>query len=226
MHSSADDGLSEVVGFICILALIAVVLAVWAAGGVPAGELRKEQHIAAETAVQFSDMKLAMDLLWIAGGTGDTRSVTIDAGTLSIGNSDTIIRITINESAISYFPLRLSYTPEFVYAERFVLSADCGAVVLTTGGTRSVILPPSVAPRENDLRLTIPALASPAMEISKTEPITLRFHVENIREHRFTNASVSVSGDSLLRNVFAQTLGAVGQCNLTVREVLYVIEVA
>ena len=43
MSSYADDGISEVVGFICILVLITVVLAVWAAGSVPAGELWEDQ---------------------------------------------------------------------------------------------------------------------------------------------------------------------------------------
>ena len=60
MSSYADDGISEVVGFICILVLITVVLAVWAAGSVPAGELWKD-HISYETAaVQFSVIKITM----------------------------------------------------------------------------------------------------------------------------------------------------------------------
>ncbi|MDR0981511.1 MAG: hypothetical protein LBL85_07080 [Methanocalculaceae archaeon] len=225
MHSSADDGISEVVGFICILALIAVVFSVWAAGGVPAEELQKEQHTAAATVVQFSDIKLAMDLLWIAGGAGDARSMMIDAGTLSIGISNAVIHVADNESAASYIPLKLSYAPKCTYVERFVLSSDCGTVALTTGGIRSVILPPSISHRGNDVCLTIPALASPAVEISKTDPIILRFRVENIRERRFINASVSVSGDSLLGKTFTQSLGNATRSNLTVREVLYLIEV-
>ncbi|HJK79053.1 MAG TPA: hypothetical protein O0Y06_02350 [Methanocorpusculum sp.] len=226
MHPSADDGLSEVVGFICILALIAVVFSIWAAGGVPAEELQKERDITAAAAVQFSDMKLAMDLLWIAGEPGDARSVMIDAGTLSIGISDAAIHVSDNESASSYFPLRLSYGPEFRYAERFVLSSDCGAVTLLTGGTRSVILPPSIARRGGDVCLTIPVLASPAVEVSKTDPILLRFCVKNIRERRFINASVSVAGDPLLGKMFVQTFDTAGPVNLTVREVLYRIEAA
>lgn len=227
MHSFADDGVSEVIGFICILALVAVVFSIWAVGGVPAEELRKEQHTTAATVVQFSDMKLAMDLLWIAGRTGDARSVMIDAGTLSIGISDTVIHVTNNESVVaSYSPLKLLYAPELAYVERFVLSADCGAVTLLAGGTRSVILPPSVVRRGSDVCLTVPALGSPAVEISKTDPITLTLRVKTIRERRFSNASVSVSDDSLLRNTFAQTFGSAGQYNLTIREVLYLLEVA
>lgn len=226
MYPSADDGLSEVVGFICILALIAVVFSIWTAWGVPADELQKERDTTAAAAVQFSDMKLAMDMLWIAGGHGVTRSVMIDAGTLGIGVSDAVIHVSDNESAASYSPLRLSYGPEFLYAERFVLSVDCGAITLLTGGTRSVILPPSVARRGSDACLTVPALAFPAMEISKTDPILLRFCVETLRERRFVNASISVSGDSLLGKSFGQAFDTAGPINLTVREVLYRIEAA
>lgn len=65
MYPSADDGLSEVVGFICILALIAVVFSIWTAWGIPADELQKERDTTAAAAVQFSDMKLAK---WICCG--------------------------------------------------------------------------------------------------------------------------------------------------------------
>ena len=78
-----DEGVSEVVRFICILALIAVVLSIWFAG-VPAGVLHLEQNRAAATAVQVSDLNLAMDMQWITGTAGTSRTMMVDIGTLRI----------------------------------------------------------------------------------------------------------------------------------------------
>ena len=64
------------------------------------------------------------------------------------------------------------------------------------------------------------------MEIPKTDPILLRFCVETLRERRFVNASISVSGDSLLGKSFGQAFDTARPVNLTVREVLYRIEAA
>ena len=95
MYPSADDGLSEVVGFICILALIAVVFSIWTAWGVPADELQKERDTTAAAAVQFSDMKLAMDYTVDCGRSryhsiGDDRCR--DSGYRSLGCRDPCVR--------------------------------------------------------------------------------------------------------------------------------------
>lgn len=218
-----DEGVSEVVGFICILALIAVVLSIWSAG-VPAGVLHREQNRAAAAAVQVSDLKLAMDMQWITGTAGTSRTVMVDSGTLCIGNSDVVVRITTNESVTDYVPLRISYASGFLYAENVLLSIDAGAVVLETGGFRSMILPPSVdEPRR---QLTLPVLAAPAAEISATDPVAVTFWVEQIREQHFTNATLAVSGDSLLQKPFEQAFDCTEQYNLTVREVHYSVAVS
>ena len=209
MSSYADDGISEVVGFICILVLITVVLAVWAAGSVPAGELWEDQISDETAAVQFSDMKLAMDLLWITGDPGDLRSVILDAGSFSVGTSDAVIHVSRNDTAAaSYTPLKLVYLPGPAATNRFALAVDSGAVIQMTRETTLMLLPPSVVADRD------------------TDPLAVTFYLQNIRENRFDNATISVTGDPLLWNALYRELGDAVRYNLTVREVLYRIEVA
>ena len=227
MSSYADDGISEVVGFICILVLITVVLAVWAAGSVPAGELWEDQISDETAAVQFSDMKLAMDLLWITGDPGDLRLVILDAGSFSVGTSDAVIHVSRNDTAAaSYTPLKLVYLPGPAATNRFALAVDSGAVIQMTRETTLMLLPPSVVADRDTVCITVPVLTSPSVEIVKADPLAVTFYLQNIRENRFDNVTISVTGDPLLWNALSRELGDSVRYNLTVREVLYRIEVA
>ena len=171
-----DEDVSEVVGFICIIALIVVVLSIWSAG-VPAGVLHLEQNRAAVATVQVSDLKLAIDMQWITGTAGTSRIVMVDSGTLRIENSDVVVRITTNESVTDYVHLRISYASGFLYAENVLLSIDAVAVVvIETVGLRSMILHPSVD--KSGLRLTIPVLAANVADISTTDTVAVTFWVK------------------------------------------------
>ena len=89
MPSSArDDGLSEVVGFVLLLAVIVVALSLYQVYGVPA--VGRENEIAHMNAVKdrFVDYKIALDSLWInaiqtnRSTVGVTLSTSFDLGTI------------------------------------------------------------------------------------------------------------------------------------------------
>lgn len=156
--------------------------------------------------VQFSVLNLAMDLAWISETPPLFRSSMISSGLVSVGRSDAVLRVTTNETVAAYSPLQLSYRSDYLYAENFVLSLDAGASVLETGGTRSVILPPSVGVEGGDICLTLPVFSSLPVELAKTDPIMLTFRVESIRKRTITNATITISGDDLLENTFSGLL--------------------
>lgn len=76
-----DDGLSEVVGFVLILALIVVALSLYQVYGVPAAG--RENEIAHMNAVKdrFVDYKIGLDSLWLNERHGVLISTAFDLGT-------------------------------------------------------------------------------------------------------------------------------------------------
>ncbi|MDN7013383.1 hypothetical protein FGW20_10095 [Methanoculleus sp. FWC-SCC3] len=79
-----DDGLSEVVGFVLILALIIVALSLYQVYGVPAAGRENEIAHMNQVKDRFVDYKSALDSLWVnerngvllrpGGARGDTRN--------------------------------------------------------------------------------------------------------------------------------------------------------
>ncbi|MFA7199280.1 MAG: hypothetical protein WC093_08295 [Methanoculleus sp.] len=76
-----EDGLSEVVGFVLLLALIVVALSLYQIYGVPAAG--REDEIAHMNAVKdrFVDYKIALDGLWVNERSGVLLSTAFDLGT-------------------------------------------------------------------------------------------------------------------------------------------------
>lgn len=76
-----DDGLSEVVGFVLLLAVIVVALSLYQVYGVPA--VGRENEIAHMNQVKdrFVDYKIALDSLWVNNRRGVLLSTAFDLGT-------------------------------------------------------------------------------------------------------------------------------------------------
>lgn len=151
-----DDGVSEVVGFILILALIIVVVAIWGVYTSSAEGAEQESENSIHILEQMSDLKYGMDLLWEANGTGMNttgvqRSMMFSlypdmmsdaflpgmdiypgSGTLRVVPSDTRITIKNDDSIPSIFTEEnismLEYVTSYNYAEDIVMSLNLGAV--------------------------------------------------------------------------------------------------
>ncbi len=76
-----DDGLSEVVGFVLLLALIVVALSLYQVYGVPAAGRENEIAHMNQVKDRFVDYKIALDSLWVNERSGVLLSTTFDLGT-------------------------------------------------------------------------------------------------------------------------------------------------
>ena len=76
-----DDGLSEVVGFVLILAVIVIALSLYQVYGVPAAGREAEIAHMNHVKDRFVDYKIALDSLWINKMNGVSLSTAFDLGT-------------------------------------------------------------------------------------------------------------------------------------------------
>lgn len=76
-----DDALSEVVGFVLILALIVVALSLYQVYGVPAAGRENEIAHMNQVKDRFVDYKIALDSLWVNERNGVLLSTAFDLGT-------------------------------------------------------------------------------------------------------------------------------------------------
>lgn len=76
-----DDGLSEVVGFVLILALIVAALSLYQVYGVPAAGRENEIAHMNQVKDRFVDYKIALDSLWLNGRNGVLLSTAFNLGT-------------------------------------------------------------------------------------------------------------------------------------------------
>ncbi len=79
--SSRDDALSEVVGFVLLLALIVVALSLYQVYGVPAAGRENEIAHMNQVKDRFVDYKIALDSLWLNDREGVLLSTAFDLGT-------------------------------------------------------------------------------------------------------------------------------------------------
>ncbi|WP_332450095.1 DUF7289 family protein [Methanoculleus sp.] len=76
-----DDGLSEVVGFVLLLGVIVVALALYQLYGVPAAGREDEIAHMNQVKDRFVDYKIALDSLWVNNRSGVLLSTAFDLGT-------------------------------------------------------------------------------------------------------------------------------------------------
>jgi len=76
-----DDGLSEVVGFVLVLAVIVVALSLYQVYGVPAAGRENEIAHMNQVKDRFVDYKISLDSLWVNDRSGVLLSTAFDLGT-------------------------------------------------------------------------------------------------------------------------------------------------
>lgn len=177
-----DDALSEVVGFVLILALIVVALSLYQVYGVPAAG--RENEIAHMNAVKdrFVDYKISLDSLWVNERNGVLLSTAFDLGTrggATAGSAFTLPILTpagsggtvsVKEGGANLtiapqggspvtIPLgSLSYRSSNNYWVDQTWIYQGGAIFLSQGGNATVRVGPSVSARrtiEDNIDLTV-----------------------------------------------------------------------
>lgn len=168
--SSRDDALSEVVGFVLLLALIVVALSLYQVYGVPAAGRENEIAHMNQVKDRFVDYKIALDSLWLNDREGVLISTAFDLGTgaattagsaLSFpilspaGSGGTLVvksggaNLTIKGNdtpLLQDLPLgSLSYTSSNHYWVDQTWTYQMGAVFLTQEGNTTVRVGPSIA---------------------------------------------------------------------------------
>jgi hypothetical protein len=168
--SSRDDALSEVVGFVLLLALIVVALSLYQVYGVPAAGRENEIAHMNQVKDRFVDYKIALDSLWLNDREGVLISTAFGLGTgaattagsaLSFpilspaGSGGTLVvksggaNLTIKGNGtprLQDLPLgSLSYTSSNHYWVDQTWTYQMGAVFLTQEGNTTVRVGPSIA---------------------------------------------------------------------------------
>ena len=181
--SSRDDALSEVVGFVLLLALIVVALSLYQVYGVPAAGRENEIAHMNQVKDRFVDYKIALDSLWLNDREGVLISTAFDLGTgaattagsaLSFpilspaGSGGTLVvksggaNLTIkgnDTTLLQDLPLgSLSYTSSNHYWVDQTWTYQMGAVFLTQEGNATVRVGPSIAAaktKDENVTLTV-----------------------------------------------------------------------
>ncbi|MDV4344095.1 hypothetical protein HL657_13155 [Methanoculleus sp. YWC-01] len=183
MPSSArDDGLSEVVGFVLLLAVIVVALSLYQVYGVPA--VGRENEIAHMNQVKdrFVDYKIALDSLWVNNRHGVLLSTAFDlgtgapatagsafslpilnpagsGGTVSVKSGGASLTIEPEGGSPVTIPLgNLTYRSSNNYWVDQTWTYQMGAVFLSQEGGTTVRVGPSIAvakTRDDNISLTV-----------------------------------------------------------------------
>ena len=168
-----DDGLSEVVGFVLLLAVIVVALSLYQVYAVPA--VGREDEIAHMNQVKdrFVDYKIALDSLWVNNRSGVLLSTAFDLGTgatttgggaftipilTPVGSGGTVsaksggANLTIDTgSKKETIPLgSLSYRSSNNYWVEQTWTYQGGAIFLSQEGGTTVRVGPSIAVAERE----------------------------------------------------------------------------
>lgn len=183
IRQASDEGVTEIIGFVLIMGLVAVVLFIMALVVPPMTGAEMEGELALDAVEDISGLKYDMDLLWEASTPpreastlpNVTRSVliqlstpkrgivsmlpvftpTIGSATLTAGVSG----ISLDVGGTRYDNLlRLSYTTSNNYAPDSMVVYEAGAVFAGTRDLQSLVLAPSVGKSDNSLLIVLPRL--------------------------------------------------------------------
>ncbi len=175
-RQASDEGVTEIIGFVLIMGLVAVVLFVMALVVPPMTGAEMEGELALGAVQDISDLKYDMDLLWEDSTLPNvTRSVliqlstpkrgivsmlpvftpTVGSATLTAGVSG--VTLDINNTNYNNL-LRLSYTTSNNYAPDSMVVYEAGAVFAGTRDSQSLVLAPSVGKSGDSLLIVLPRL--------------------------------------------------------------------
>lgn len=230
-----DEGVTEVIGFVLIAGLIAVVLFGMALVVPQMNGAEIEGELAFAAVQGVSDLKYDMDLLWEDGTFPQvTRSVlmqlsmpekgvssllpvfTPQAGsaTLTAGVSDLQLNIS-QEGRAELNPrlLRLVYSTSNHYAPDSVVVYDAGAVFAGTRDVQSLVLAPSVGKAaDRSLLVVLPVLDNRVGEssVSGNSFGVVVYQRGEIGTEKFPNPTITISGTSAAANTWRQILQSYG----------------
>lgn len=230
-----DEGVTEVIGFVLIAGLIAVVLFGMALVVPQMNGAEIEGELAFAAVQGVSDLKYDMDLLWEDGTFPQvTRSVlmqlsmpekgvssllpvfTPQAGsaTLTAGVSDLQLNIS-QEGRAELNPrlLRLVYSTSNHYAPDSVVVYDAGAVFAGTRDVQSLVLAPSVGKAaDGSLLVVLPVLDNRVGEssVSGNSFGVVVYQRGEIGTEKFPNPTITISGTSAAANTWRQILQSYG----------------
>lgn len=231
-----DEGVTEVIGFVLIAGLIAVVLFGMALVVPQMNGAEIEGELAFAAVQGVSDLKYDMDLLWEDGTFPQvTRSVlmqlsmpekgvssllpvfTPQAGsaTLTAGVSDLQLRVAyVNGSKVSLSGFaQLTYSTSNHYAPDFLVVYDAGAVFAGTRDVQSLVLAPSVGKAaDGSLLVVLPVLDNRVGEssVSGNSFGVVVYQRGEIGTEKFPNPTITISGTSAAANTWRQILQSYG----------------
>lgn len=165
IRQASDEGVTEIIGFVLIMGLVAVVLFVMALVVPPMTGAEMEGELALGAVQDISDLKYDMDLLWEDSTLPNvTRSVliqlstpkrgivsmlpvftpTVGSATLTAERSDLRLYVSGTDITPQSGFVRLTYSTSNNYAADAVVMYDTGAVFGGTRDAQSMLLVPSV----------------------------------------------------------------------------------
>ncbi|MDV0442459.1 hypothetical protein [Methanorbis furvi] len=136
-----DEGISEVISFVLILAMLILAFTIWTLYAVPAGGERMEEIHTANIQMQFSDFKSGVENVWIANSTGVVREsvfmlgpdvsesgleilsfpLTKASGTLSVTANTSMGPLVHVDGVADYWPVVVRYSGKNVYTSDLTL---------------------------------------------------------------------------------------------------------
>lgn len=226
IRQASDEGVTEIIGFVLIMGLVAVVLFIMALVVPPMTGAEMEGELMQDAIRQISSVKYDMDLLWenkepMAGvnrsGLVQLSSVkkgkfamlpvfdpVIGSATMTVERSKTSLTITEKEGdiikkSVSYNNLtRLTYVTANNYADNAVVMYDGGAVFFGTANSQSLILAPSVGKSsETSMLIVLPTLSSGTKSVSSNRFGVIEYAVEKVDSSAsFTRPTIQIRSDS------------------------------
>jgi hypothetical protein len=168
-----DEGVSEVISFVMILAMLIIAFSIWALYAVPAGGEQMEEIHTASIQMQFSEFKSGVENAWIANSTGVMREsvfmlgpdvvdsgmellsfpITRAAGTLSVAANST--PVVVNDDGSSYSYAEVTYRGANSYTDRVFLQYHGGDNSVTSFGPAGNVL--YRLPGSGQFRVVVPS---------------------------------------------------------------------
>ena len=178
-----DDALSEVVGFVLLLAVIVVALSLYQVYGVPAAGRENEIAHMNQVKDRFVDYKISLDSLWVNNRSGVLLSTAFDLGTgaAATGGGGFVLpilspagsggRVSVNSGGGANLTIEaggrdpvtiplgnLTYTSSNHYWVDQTWTYQMGAVFLSQEGGTTVRVGPSIAiakTKDDNITLTV-----------------------------------------------------------------------
>ena len=200
-----DEGVSEVISFVMILAMLILAFAVWAMYAVPAGGERMEEIHTVNIQMEFSEFKSEIENVWLSNNPGVVREsvfvlspdvaesglqilafpLTQASGTVSIQARSEGPAFT-DGTGVVYRPLTMRYAGANVYTEAVDLrffGLNNSVVSFGPGGEVRYVLPGSE-------RYLVMVMEDTRLELSGTGRAVVEYRLLKVEEEKKGTESV------------------------------------